>query len=198
MTPGSAPADLVKALAHTRIRQLQINHLFDRNVMSTDRVLSEDDANHNRSALVLFADSLVTSASSTLEDLDMMDPRFKYWTGLSPERQLGLQYDWAANITRALDLHRDRRRSIPIFEQFSQTHANRPRFAKVFAVRPTIVFGYMRSDQFNMLTALDAHGPGEPSSHAEAFVAVQKGVETDKKRSPAVSPAHSKRPRKEL
>ena len=163
VTPDSAQEDLVKATADSCIRQLRINDLF--RVDNGGDMRSNDDFNH--SALVLFADFLVKSTRSTMEDLYMRDPRFKYWTGVPPDEQPGLHHDWAANILRALDLNRDRRTSIPIFERFQQTHAIRPRFADVFAVRPTIIFEQMRSDRWDLLSAIDAYGPGVSSAHVK-------------------------------
>jgi hypothetical protein len=87
----------------------------------------------------------------------------------------GYPYPWVNQMTRALNMNRERRRTLGVFEQVSQVvqetitsgnsdhgsvvpAAQRHRLVHTltpaFAVSPAIVFGYMRYNQWRLLDAL--------------------------------------------
>ena len=93
-TPVGTATNLVKAMANSRVRKLRVNELG------------------GPSDLPLFAECLEQSTRSTLEDLHINRPAFRFWNGeLLAEPPGPYGGSWVPKVTRVLNRNRTRSQS---------------------------------------------------------------------------------------
>ena len=138
--------DLIKSFADSRFRRLNFR------------------GSVTKDALLAFAPAFAASSRSVMEDLSIAVPRargsseivYRYFLFRGEVSSRRLPDEWVNQVKRALDIHRERRLSLPMFQKFRESEeAGGPvRFANVFAVHPAIVFQYLRNDEFKLLKAI--------------------------------------------